>query len=106
MTQCGHRGCQRQAVRIVSHEKPDHQQFYGQTHDCCAVHSRDVASTDPRYLLKPMRPTTRWGIWDTVEDGWHEGDYGNAIYAAGIPTWKKPKDAQDIADRLNVESGR
>ena len=37
---CGHRGCTRFAVRTVSYEKPNHHEFQGQTHVCCAVHSR------------------------------------------------------------------
>lgn len=37
---CGHPGCYRPAVRIVSYERPQHRDFHGQTHDCCAVHSR------------------------------------------------------------------
>lgn len=40
MPQCGHTGCHREAVRIVSYEVPNHREFEGQTHDCCAVHSR------------------------------------------------------------------
>ena len=105
MTTCGHRGCNRATVRVVSYEKPEHQQFYGQTHDCCAVHSRDVRSpTNPRYLLKPMRPTRRWGIWDTTEDTWHEGEYGNAYYSAGVPSWAKEADARSIMVRLNADT--
>lgn len=37
---CMHTGCNRPAVRIVAYERPDHKQFKGQTHDCCAFHSR------------------------------------------------------------------
>lgn len=37
---CDHRDCDRFAVRIVSHEAPNHREFGGQTHDCCSVHSR------------------------------------------------------------------
>ena len=35
---CGHAGCDRPAVRVVARER--HREFPGQTHDCCAVHSR------------------------------------------------------------------
>lgn len=37
---CGHQGCYRPAVRVVAYETPRHREFFGQTHDCCAVHSR------------------------------------------------------------------
>ncbi len=37
---CGHSSCGRIAVRIVSFERPRHAEFLGQTHECCAVHSR------------------------------------------------------------------
>ena len=37
---CDHRDCHRFAVRIMSHEAPNHREFGGQTHDCCSVHSR------------------------------------------------------------------
>lgn len=36
---CGHYGCYRLAVQIVSYEAPNHREFFGQTHDCCSVHS-------------------------------------------------------------------
>lgn len=39
---CMHRGCWRPAVRICSWEQPKHREFKGQTHDCCAVHSRGL----------------------------------------------------------------
>lgn len=37
---CMHRLCWRNAVRIVAWESPRHKEFAGQTHDCCAIHSR------------------------------------------------------------------
>jgi hypothetical protein len=39
---CMHDGCYRYAVRIVSFEVPKHKQFFGQTHNCCSVHSRPL----------------------------------------------------------------
>lgn len=39
---CGHKGCNKKAVRIISHERPNHREFQGQTHDCCAKHSRET----------------------------------------------------------------
>jgi len=35
---CGHTGCLRPGVVVVSHEEPQHREFFGQTHDCCNVH--------------------------------------------------------------------
>jgi hypothetical protein len=35
---CGHPGCSRPAVRVVSWDEPTHQHFHGQTHDCCYNH--------------------------------------------------------------------
>lgn len=37
---CGHSNCGRCAILTIGDERPDHPEFYGQTHDCCAVHSR------------------------------------------------------------------
>ena len=47
-----------------------------------------------RYLLKPMRGGVEpVGDLGPRADTWHEGAYCNAIYAAGVPTWKKRRDA-------------
>lgn len=107
MSQCGHSLCHRQAVRIVSYEVPNHREFHGQTHDCCAFHSRPQKeeTVNQRYLLKNMRGSSRWGIWDTELDTWHEGAYGNATYHAGVPSWKREGEARSIMHRLNGTGG-
>lgn len=36
----------------------------------------------------------RWGVWDTKEHSWYEGDLPNAAYAAGVPVFRTEKAAQ------------
>lgn len=40
VVRCMHTHCHRPAVRVIGHEDPNHFEFYGQTHDCCAKHSK------------------------------------------------------------------
>lgn len=58
-----------------------------------------------RYALKQVTvPWRVWGIWDLEEDTWYaptELTYDNAHYGAGVPSWRKQKDAQTVLDQLN-----
>lgn len=45
---CGHARCERTAVRVVAYERPNHKEFKGQTHDCCAAHSRPYVRSPER----------------------------------------------------------
>lgn len=41
------------------------------------------------------------GVFDTVDNTWHEGDHDDATYAAGVPMWKKKARAEAVASELN-----
>jgi hypothetical protein len=54
----------------------------------------------PRYSLRYMAGSGFWGVWDATEGSWHEGDYASAHYAAGIPCWRRERDARAVLEAI------
>lgn len=61
----------------------------------------NLSTVASRFEVKKDAVHPYHGIWDTKQQTWHEGDYDNATYAAGVPMWHKREDAQSVVDRLN-----
>jgi hypothetical protein len=60
-----------------------------------------MMTTVPRYRVKPDALGTLYYVWDDHEDTWHDGEYDDAIYAAGVPGWRTSADAQMVVNVLN-----
>lgn len=62
----------------------------------------NLSTVAARFEVKKDAVHPYHGVWDTKDGSWHEGDYDNATYAAGVPMWSKREDAQSVVDRLNA----
>jgi hypothetical protein len=57
-----------------------------------------------RYIPKMMTGgLKRWGLWDTQEGAWWEGEFPTAQYAAGVPYWKTSRAVVEAAVAINRE---
>lgn len=80
----------------------------GEMHAVKPLGKESARRTAGRYEVKKFQggPGNMWGVWDSQEDTWHDGDHSDAQYAAGIPYWRDEAKAKAAVESLGGTTAR